>query len=45
MDMKKKSQIIKDLDKNLGTVMADIEDVVVECKNNYMAFPHTLNYC
>ena len=32
MEAKNKSQIINDSDKNLGAVLADKEDVVIECK-------------
>ena len=32
MEVKNKNQIINDSDKNLGAVMADKEDVVIECK-------------
>ena len=30
--MKNESQILNDSDKKLGTVMADKEDVIIECK-------------
>ena len=32
MEAKNKNQVINDSDKNLGAVMADKEDVVIECK-------------
>ena len=32
IEVKNESQIINDSDKNLGAVMADKEDVVIECK-------------
>ena len=34
--MKNKSQIMNDSDKNLSAVMADKEDVIIECKRQYM---------
>jgi len=38
MEAKNTKQIINDSDKNLGAVMADKEDVVVECKASYTTF-------
>ena len=32
MDMKNESQIINDSDKNLGAVITDKEEVILECK-------------
>ena len=44
MNMKNKSQIINDSDKKLSAVMADKEDVIIECKRQFFDITHTLNY-